>query len=67
MSKTEPASAADDLERDRWRTFDIRLDVWREQAIRSGEIHPDPDKPQELRWAKQGPVDVRDLDAVKVA
>lgn len=38
------------------RCYDLAIKAAREACIRRGQIAPDPSRPEEVRWAQQGPV-----------
>lgn len=61
MTALSPKEAADDSVRG----FALAIATLREQAIRSGSVLPSPDRPDEQRWAVEGPRPVRELDTVR--
>lgn len=46
-------------------SYDFAIAVLREKNIRSGRILPCSYNPEECRWAKEGPLEDRDLDTVR--
>lgn len=47
------------------RSYDMAIAVLREKQIRAGNILPNPDNPEERRWAEEGRREDRDLDTVR--
>lgn len=45
--------------------YELAVKAWHEQSIRAGWLEPDPSKPHEVRWSRQGVVPSSQLDAVK--
>lgn len=47
------------------RCYDLAIRAAREKCIRSGQILPDHSKPDEVRWADEGPRAPNELEAVR--
>ena len=45
--------------------YALGVKAWHEQSIRAGWLEPDPSKPDELRWKKEGPRPSFELEAVR--
>lgn len=45
--------------------YDLAIRAAREQCIRSRQIKPSPDSPEEQRWAAEGPRAYAELEAVR--
>lgn len=48
-------------------SYDFGIASLREIAIRAGRIKPSQNRPEEARWAAEGPVETKDLDTVREA
>jgi hypothetical protein len=50
---------------DSFKSWELSIAAAREQCIRRGQIQPDTSKPDEVRWAAEGPCLNRELDCVR--
>jgi hypothetical protein len=57
----DPKESSDDSRKG----YDLALAALREQHIRRHAIPPRPDRPDEVRWAKEGEVAVQYLETVR--
>jgi hypothetical protein len=61
MTRLSPQEREDDS----FKSWELWLVSGRERRIRDGETPPNPNKPDEVRWAAEGPCLNRDLDCVR--
>lgn len=47
------------------RSYALAIAALREIHVRAGKVQPLPERPDELRWAAEGPRPVADLDTVR--
>lgn len=59
MSDTYDATANSE------RSYALWLAAAREIKIRAGQLPPNPDKPEECRWAREGSCKISELDSAR--
>lgn len=52
---------------DGYRSYELAIEALRETCIRSGSIQPRSDRPDEVRWSREGYRGPAELDSVRHA